>query len=217
MTSAEIDVVLGSWSAALEAGCGRALRGALADELDGRAGRAASLIQVTDDLVHLLYRPAALGARARELAAGPGMPGDDPSFAVDGRALMRALRQVVPGWSGATEQAWLMAWHLLAEEVALDRLSPFARTDAGTLTSDDQTIAPRPAPHEDRGVALEAAVGHVDDVVQAGVQVALLTPQPGGRPPTLHLRRGRTGRRRPVRHATRCAPAGGAPKLIPPA
>jgi hypothetical protein len=126
MTSAEIEVVLASWSAALEAGCGRTLRAVLACELGGRAARAASLIQVTDELVHLLYRPAALGARARLLAAGPGMPGDGPTFAVDGRALTRALRQTVPGWSVATEQAWMMAWHLLAEEVALDRLSPFA-------------------------------------------------------------------------------------------
>ena len=130
MTSAEIDAVLESWSAALDAGRGRALRAALSDELSGKTVRAASLIQVTDELVHLLYRPAALGTKARELATGAGMPGDDPSFAVDGRALMRALRRVVPGWSHCAEQAWLMAWHLLAEEVALDRLSPFAQTPA---------------------------------------------------------------------------------------
>jgi hypothetical protein len=134
MTSAEIDVVLETWAAALEAGCGRALRAALSRELGGRSTRAASLIQVTDELVHLLYRPAALGAKARELATGPGLPGDDPSFAVDGRALLRALRRVVPAWSRPAEQAWLMAWHLLAEEVALDRLSPFAPSAAGAAS-----------------------------------------------------------------------------------
>ena len=77
---------------------------------------------------------------APALAAGPGVPGDDPSFAVDGRALMRALRHVVPGWSPATERAWLMAGTCSPRRSPSIACRRSARADAGRVTSGGQTI-----------------------------------------------------------------------------
>jgi hypothetical protein len=58
-------------------------------------------------------------------ATWPGLPGH-PRFACEGRAWLQAIASVVPHWTDETDAAWRHAWHLLAEVLDEDSLSPFA-------------------------------------------------------------------------------------------
>ncbi|HEX6568981.1 MAG TPA: hypothetical protein VF015_07445 [Acidimicrobiales bacterium] len=130
MTGDDLRRVADSW-AALDAEACRELERCVAAELDqvtvsDAADRAAWLVDAVSDLVGRLAVPTQLGQRARALAATwPGQP-DHPRFACEGRAWLQAIASVAPHWTEETDAAWRHAWHLLAEVLDEDGLSPFA-------------------------------------------------------------------------------------------
>lgn len=130
MTGDDLRRVVDSW-AALDALALRELERCLASELDrvtpcDAAERATWLVDAVTHLVDRLAVPTELGQRARELATTwPGRPGH-PRFACEGRAWMRAIASVAPRWTEEADGAWRHAWHLLAEVLDEDGLSPFA-------------------------------------------------------------------------------------------
>jgi hypothetical protein len=94
--------------------------------------RASWLARSVAELVGLLRAPSQLGARARELATSWPDPGSSPSFRVDGKAWLAAVRDVDPTWTPGTDRAWRHAWLLLAEELAEEMLSPFSEASGPT-------------------------------------------------------------------------------------
>jgi hypothetical protein len=128
MTSEEIRIVGDSWCAATARDDG-ALTDALAASL-GADVAARWLCDGVDELVGLLATPSTLGARARSLdrMRPPGVP--TPRFAVEGVALLSAVRTVCDALPDQVEHAWRRAWHLLAEELAAEQLSPFSSTSS---------------------------------------------------------------------------------------
>lgn len=130
MTSAELNLVVACWTAVRSAHANGDLLRRLTAALGGEPVRATWMIEAVDELVPLLSAPTLLGARARMLAEDPRAAGADPRFATDGRALLDTLSVTADTWNPTVERAWLSAWHLLAEEVALDHLSPFTRTSS---------------------------------------------------------------------------------------
>lgn len=130
MTGDDLRRVADSW-AALDPAARQALERRLATELDevtvsDAADRATWLVDAVSDLVGRLAVPTDLGQRARALAdTWPGRP-DHPRFAREGRAWLQAIGAVAPGWSEETDAAWRHAWHLLAEVLDEESLSPFA-------------------------------------------------------------------------------------------
>jgi hypothetical protein len=131
MTGDDLRRVADCW-AALDTPVRRELERCLATELepdlpaDAAAERAAWLVDAVSDLVGRLAVPTELGQRARALATTwPGRP-DHPRFACEGRAWLRAIASVAPRWTDETDAAWRHAWHLLAEVLDEDSLSPFA-------------------------------------------------------------------------------------------
>jgi hypothetical protein len=117
---AELDDRRGQLAARLEASFARTDPTALA------ARRALWLVDAVAELVGLLTAPSRLGERARRLTRAWPLPGQAPTFAIEGRAWMRAAREVCPTWSPQTEQAWHRAWVLLSDVLAEEALSPFA-------------------------------------------------------------------------------------------
>jgi hypothetical protein len=90
------------------------------------APRARWLVEAVAELVGLLTAPSRLGGRARRLAETWPVAGTAPCFGVEGQAWMRAARDVGPGWTHRTEDAWRHAWLLLSDVLAEEALSPFA-------------------------------------------------------------------------------------------
>jgi hypothetical protein len=99
---------------------------ALVDHPDLAATRARWLVEAVSGLVGLLPAPSRLGDQARRLATRWPVPGTTPSFAVEGQAWMRAVRDVWLDWTDETERAWHHAWLLLSDVLAAESLSPFA-------------------------------------------------------------------------------------------
>jgi hypothetical protein len=130
MTGDDLRRVVDSW-AALDAAPRGEFEHCLAAELDDAgvsdaADCAIWLVDAVGDLVGRLAVPTELGQRARALAATwPGRPGH-PRFACEGCAWLQAMGSVAPSWTEATDTAWRHAWHLLAEVLDEDSLSPFA-------------------------------------------------------------------------------------------
>jgi len=130
MTGDDLRRVTDSW-ASLDATARRELERCLEGELNqvtvsDAADRATWLVDAVDDLVGRLAVPTELGQRARALAATwPGRPGH-PRFACEGRAWLQAIGSVAPRWTEETDAAWRHAWHLLAEVLDEESLSPFA-------------------------------------------------------------------------------------------
>ena len=88
--------------------------------------RATWLFGAVEDLVGLLSTPSRLADRACDLGATWPDPLTAPSFAVEGRAWMRAADQCVAIWSPDLERSWRQAWLLLSDVLAAEALSPFA-------------------------------------------------------------------------------------------
>jgi len=90
------------------------------------AHRACWLFRAVEELVELLPEPSRLELHARHL--GETWPDKlvAPSYAVDGRAWMRAADECLDVWSPGIEAAWRQAWLLLSEVLAAETLSPFA-------------------------------------------------------------------------------------------
>ena len=88
-------------------------------------GRARWLIDSVTELVGLLRAPSELAAAARRRAEMFPCEGPAPTFAVDGRAFLRAAA-IGPTWSPRNDRAWRQAWLLLADVLAEQSLSPFA-------------------------------------------------------------------------------------------
>lgn len=90
------------------------------------AQRARWLAGAVAELAALLAVPSRLEVRARALAetVPQGVPA--PTFDVEGRAWMRAARELCPEWSERTEAAWHHAWLLLSNVLDNGSLSPFA-------------------------------------------------------------------------------------------
>jgi hypothetical protein len=90
------------------------------------ARRARWLVSAVIELAALLAVPSRLEACARGIAETlpDGVPA--PTFGVEGRAWMRAARDLCPGWSERTEAAWHHAWLLLSNVLDNESLSPFA-------------------------------------------------------------------------------------------
>jgi hypothetical protein len=129
MTGDDLRRVAESW-AALDSETLEELERRLAAELDhstpGEAADCAAwLVGAVGELVGRLAVPTELGRRSRALAVSwPGAP-DHPRFACEGRAWLQAMGSVATRWTADTEAAWCHAWHLLAEVLDEDRLSPF--------------------------------------------------------------------------------------------
>lgn len=90
------------------------------------ARRARWLVDAVVELAALIAVPSRLELRARGLAetVPAGVPA--PTFGVEGRAWMQAARELCPGWSERTEEAWRHAWLLLSNVLDNESLSPFA-------------------------------------------------------------------------------------------
>jgi hemoglobin-like flavoprotein len=93
---------------------------------DDAARRARWLVNAVAELAALLAVPSRLEVHARDIAqtVPDGVP--PPTFGVDGRAWMQAARELCPGWSEGTEDAWHHAWLLLSNVLDNESLSPFA-------------------------------------------------------------------------------------------
>jgi hypothetical protein len=130
MTGDDLRRVVDSW-AALDAAARRQLERCVAAELDDAAVDDAAdcatwLVDAVGELVGRLAVPTELGQRARALAATwPGRPGH-PRFGCEGCAWLQAMGSVAPRWTEETDTAWRHAWHLLAEILDEDSLSPFS-------------------------------------------------------------------------------------------
>jgi hypothetical protein len=90
------------------------------------AGRARWLVSSVVELAALLAVPSRLERRARGLADTVPEGAPAPTFRVEGRAWMHAARELCPGWSARTEEAWHHAWLLLSNVLDNESLSPFA-------------------------------------------------------------------------------------------
>lgn len=99
---------------------------ALVDHPELAAPRADWLVDAVSGLIGLLAAPSRLGDQARRLAISWPVAGTTPTFAVEGKAWMRAARDVGPDWTSDTERAWRHAWLLLSDVLAEESLSPFA-------------------------------------------------------------------------------------------
>ena len=93
---------------------------------DLAAERARWLVDAVDELVGLLRSPSKLEDRARRRSESWPVPETWPSFVIEGRALMRAARVLLPSWTEETETAWRHAWLLVSAVVEDEALSPFA-------------------------------------------------------------------------------------------
>lgn len=91
--------------------------------------RARWLVDAVSELVGLLSAPSRLGGRARALALTWPITGAAPSFGIEGRAWLHAVRCVDHCWNERTEDAWRQAWLLLSEVLAEQSLSPFAASE----------------------------------------------------------------------------------------
>ena len=90
------------------------------------ARRARWLVSAVAELAALLAVPSRLEVRARDIAETVPDGDPAPTFGVDGRAWMRAARELCPAWSDRTEAAWHHAWLLLSNVLDNESLSPFA-------------------------------------------------------------------------------------------
>src|SRR5262245_5883948 len=87
--------------------------------------RAEWLVRAVEELVELLAAPSQLAQHARALGDAWPDPLTAPSFAVEGRAWMRAAHECNETWSDDVEAAWREAWVLLSDVLAAEALSPF--------------------------------------------------------------------------------------------
>jgi hypothetical protein len=88
--------------------------------------RACWLFRAVEDLVGLLPEPSRLEVHARQLGVSWPDKLVAPSYAIDGRAWMRAAAECLPTWSARVEAAWRQAWLLLSDVLAAETLSPFS-------------------------------------------------------------------------------------------
>lgn len=133
MTPEDLSAVQGSWTEFIR------VRGPLLAALSrhfepvaqsptAAAHRASWLFCAVEDLVGLLAAPSRLAARARDLGDTWPDPLTAPSFAIEGRAWMRAAAECVASWSQDLEASWRQAWLLLSDALAAETLSPFTDT-----------------------------------------------------------------------------------------
>jgi hypothetical protein len=131
MTSDDITIVERSWRIAAGPPHRYELHTATCRQLghDVAADHARWLLASVDALVGLLGTPSELGPRARRLDADRPVGVPSPTWVLDGAALLAALRSVDDDLCAPdVELAWRRAWHLLAEELAADDLSPTGRS-----------------------------------------------------------------------------------------
>lgn len=131
MTPEDVSIVRRSWielrrvRTPLRAALSRHLEAVAASPV-AAAQRADWLSCAVDDLVGLLAAPSRLAERARDLGDTWPDPLTAPSFAVEGRAWMRAADECIAAWSPEVEASWRQAWLLLSDVLAAETLSPFA-------------------------------------------------------------------------------------------
>jgi hypothetical protein len=87
--------------------------------------RAGWLFRAVEELVELLPEPSRLELHARQIGGTWPDKLVAPSYAVDGRAWMRAADECLAAWSPEMEASWRQAWLLLSEVLAAETLSPF--------------------------------------------------------------------------------------------